>query len=239
MNQTSPSIFRLIVGAAVIAIAGCGEHSAPFKFNADGDLAHYNKVATDIEAPNISNCPCDASMACQSPDLIGPESNPEYLDLKLEGAMQMALGRNKVLQDLGGAVLRQPGNARTIHGPAITDTDPRYGVEAALSEFDAVFSSRVDYQRNDRLLNNVFFGGGTRNLLQDIDTFQSQLSKARLPAGSFRSATTRRTTTIIRQAICFPAPGIRTSSYSSASRCCRARERNITASPDPTARPAI
>jgi len=177
MNRTKPSILLALLAAVAAALAGCDAHSTPFKFNADGEVAHYNKVATEIEAPIISNCPSDAAIACQSPDLIGPESNPEYINLKLEEAMQMALARNRVLQDLGGTVLRQPANARTIHGPAITDTDPRYGVEAALSEFDAIFSEKFDYQRNNRLLNNVFFGGGTRDLIQDTDTFQSQLSK--------------------------------------------------------------
>ena len=56
----------------------------------------------------------------------------------------------------------------------IADTDPQFGVEAALADYDAVFNSIVDSQHNHRALNNIFFGGGTRILIQDLDTFKER-----------------------------------------------------------------
>ncbi len=182
MKRVLTILSGLLLASAMAA--GCGSH-APFKFGPDGDLAHYTDVATKIEAPNIANCPTDASINCQSPLTITPDSNPEYWNFKLEEAMQMALAKSKVLHDLGGTVLRSPGNVRTIHGPAIAETDPRYGVEAALSEFDAIFSEKFDYQRNNRLVNNDLIGDNTNRLLQDTDTFQSQISKRAATGAEF------------------------------------------------------
>lgn len=167
---------------------GCGAQQAPFKFHDVDDLAHYNKIATDIEYPNVAECPSDNSTNCPSPALIGPDSQPPYWDLKLEGAMQMGLAKSKVLHDLGGTVLRSPPNIRTIADPAIVETDPRFGVEAALSEFDAVFNSKFDYQRNNRFVNNVFFGGGTRELRQDTDIWRSELTKTAATGSTFTFA---------------------------------------------------
>ena len=187
MNRIPGFLLGLLLAAALVS-GGCGTAPAPFKFHSDEDLAHYNKVATEIEYPNIADCPSDAAITCPSPEMIGPDSHPAYWDLKLEEAMQMGLAKSKVMHDLGGTVLRSPPNIRTIADPAIVDTDPRYGVEAALSEFDAVFHSRFDYQRNDRFVNNVFFGGGTRELRQDTDVFRSEITKTAATGGTFNFA---------------------------------------------------
>jgi hypothetical protein len=160
------------------SLAGCGYGpTAPFRFNSAQELAHYNAVATHIDMPNVGAAPDDPLMCSQAPDSVGQNGQIQYWDMALEQAMQISLSRSKVLHDLGGTVLNAPANTRTIHGPAIVDTDPRYGVEAALSDFDAVFNSTVDSQHNDRLLNNVFFGGGTRDLRQDLDTFKNEITK--------------------------------------------------------------
>jgi hypothetical protein len=187
MNRIRAFLVGLLLAAALLS-GGCGTAPAPFKFHSDEDLAHYNKVATDIEYPNIVDCPSDAAITCPSPEMIGPDSQPAYWDLKLEEAMQMGLAKSKVMHDLGGTVLRSPPNIRTIADPAIIDTDPRYGVEAALSEFDAVFHSRFDYQRNNRFVNNVFFGGGTRELRQDTDVFRSEITKTAATGSTFNFA---------------------------------------------------
>ncbi len=187
MNRFSTLIAGTLLAAAALS-GGCGVQQTPFNFHSDGDLAHYNKIATEIEYPNVADCPNDNAINCPSPETIGPDSQPPYWDLKLEEAMQLGLAKSKVLHDLGGTVLRSPPNTRTIADPALVDTDPRYGVEAALSEFDTVFNEKFDYQRNNRFVNNVFFGGGTRELRQDTDIFRSELTKTAATGGTFTLA---------------------------------------------------
>jgi outer membrane protein TolC len=184
MNRLPFSALGIVLAWA-IALLGCSAQQAPFKFHSDGDLAHYNDVATKIEYPNIADCPSDAAITCPAPEVIGPDSQPTYWDMKLEETIQIGLAKSKVLHDLGGTVLRSPPNTRTIADPSIIDTDPRYGVEAALSAFDATFNSRFDYQFNHRFVNNVFFGGGTRELMQDTDIFHSDVTKTAATGGTF------------------------------------------------------
>jgi outer membrane protein TolC len=100
-----------------------------------------------------------------------------YLELSLEEVVHLALQNSKILRDLGGTVLRTPDASRAKPDPSIIETDPRYGIEGALSAFDATFTSNFSYESNDRALNNVFFGGGTRLLQQDFGTIQTQIAK--------------------------------------------------------------
>ena len=65
----------------------------------------------------------------------------------------------------------------TKNDPSIIESDPRFGIEGALSAFDAHVHLQFLVEKNDRALNNVFFGGGTRILKQDFATWQTQVSK--------------------------------------------------------------
>ncbi len=176
MNRTLAWNIALTLVAAA-ACAGCGNQTGTVKFTPFQDLSHYNTIATHIDVPNVKPSPDDPVMASLSPDAVGQNGQVQYWDLKLEEAMHTSLARSKVLRDIGGTVLRTPNSAETIHGPAVAETDPQFGIEGALSEFDAVFSTSADSQHNDRAVNNVFLGGGTRILQQDLDTFQTQITK--------------------------------------------------------------
>src|SRR5690606_8953244 len=92
-------------------------------------------------------------------------------------AIQLALNNSTVLRDLGGTLLRTPSLVHSTQQPAISESDPRFGVEAALAEFDAQFTTRVAAEKNNRAVNNVFLGGGTTQITQDLLVMQSQLSK--------------------------------------------------------------
>lgn len=93
-------------------------------------------------------------------------------------AVQIAVERSKVLQDLGGSTLRNVNTSSTILEPAIQATDPRLGVEAALAAFDAQFNSRTFVNKNDRPVNNrLLIGSSDRLFQQDLITFQNELTK--------------------------------------------------------------
>jgi outer membrane protein TolC len=93
-------------------------------------------------------------------------------------AVEIAVERSKILQDLGGTTLRNVSNVSTILDPSIQATDPRSGIEAALAAFDAQYNSRVFYNKNDFPVNNRLLGGGTNLLQQDLVTLQNELTKA-------------------------------------------------------------
>ena len=146
----------------------------------------YSAIATQIEYPRVQEC-CSISdeWASLEPITLTSSADPEYSDIALEEVVQLTLSRSKVLRDLGGAVLQSPATADTYWNAALQETDPRFGVDAALSAFDAKFSSNIFGEKNDRALNNEFFGGGTRLLQQDALVMQSQLSKRAVTGSEF------------------------------------------------------
>lgn len=101
----------------------------------------------------------------------------EFWELGLDEAIHYALSNSKILRDLGGTILSNPLQVRTNYLAGIVSSDPRFGIEAALSAFDAKFTATGDFQKNKRFLNNSFLGGGINLLYQDLETYQFQLSK--------------------------------------------------------------
>jgi outer membrane protein TolC len=167
-----------VLVAALLLAAGCNL-VGPNR-NYDADLAHYKQVAQTVEHPELNTPPSENAFT-PAPRTIDHDPAPrqphEWWDLSVEEAIQLAVTRSSVLRDLGGTVVRTPEAIRTILNPAVVASDPRFGMEAALSEFDATLASSVVAEKNDRMINNFVASGGTRFFKQDLINFQSQISK--------------------------------------------------------------
>lgn len=176
----------LLLAALTAAPTGCqwGSHSN-FKGTTD---KYFETLATTIEYPAESACTLnsnDPALAAPAPFTLLDAENPEYWNLSLAEVIQIALENSSVLHELGGTVVRAPDAVRTTYDPAIAESDPRFGVEAALSAFDAQFESSIFWEKNHRALNNEFFGGGTRILFQDASVFQAAITKTAATGSQF------------------------------------------------------
>lgn len=129
-----------------------------------------------IEEP----CPgcSEAGHACGSlsPDAVPLGRETRYVHMTLEQAIQEALNHSEVLRDLGASVIRSPGTVRSSFEPAIVHTDPRFGEEAALSDFDATLAASGLWENNDRVLNNTF-AGNDGIVVQDLGSYNLELRK--------------------------------------------------------------
>ncbi len=101
----------------------------------------------------------------------------DYMDVTLETILNTAMQNDAVLRDLGGTILRNPETIRTHFNNALTQTDPRFGMEAALSSFDAQLNVTAFFANNDQTYNNPFFAGGTNTFKQDEHDYTTELSK--------------------------------------------------------------
>lgn len=172
-----------VVGSAVLvstvaAVSGCGftqENASSWKD--DVNPAYYAAASTQIEYPNVESPVGDDVLSTAPPLSVTDESDINFRYVTLQDAVHTALMNSRVLRDLGGVVLRNPGDVDTTFDVALQELDPRFGVAAALSEFDASFAASAFSEKNDRSLNNQFFGGGTRLLKQDTSTVESQITK--------------------------------------------------------------
>ncbi len=188
MNRNIRSTTSMTLCVLVLA-SGC-KPMQPFFFQEDGnlggkgDLSHYMDIATDIEYPDVQQDSLDEVHAAQAPLTIANAENFDIWDLTLEEITRITLSNSEVIRQLGGrisdggsnisgttpeTIQNNPGGVVTTFDPALvesgngTGTGSQHsgtGVEAALSEFDAVLDSSITWQNNDRPQNfNSNIGG--------------------------------------------------------------------------------
>ncbi|MBL9124839.1 MAG: TolC family protein [Planctomycetaceae bacterium] len=189
LRQMPAALVILLVATAV----GC-RPSQPFYLFDDGDMSHYRDVATQIEYPDVTPPSLAEVDGAEAPFTVKNAEIREYWDLTLEQAIQYCLANSKVMRTSGGRVLGPPGQllagpdqARTVYDPAIQESNPRTGVEGALSQFDAQLSSNIFWQKNDRPINV----GGFGNLIfapvfeQDLANSTTELRKTTATGSTF------------------------------------------------------
>jgi outer membrane protein TolC len=170
----------------LLAVAGCRcRDQSAFKASCGDDC--YTTIASQVEYPVVEPCSAvvDEGWAAVEPVTLTSSGELQYWDMTLEETVQIALAQSKVIRDLGGAVIRTPAAIETHWDPAVVETDPRFGMDAALAAFDAELSASVFGEKNDRAINNQFFGGGTRLLDQDLMVAQAQLAKKAATGSQF------------------------------------------------------
>ncbi|WP_310821294.1 TolC family protein [Stratiformator vulcanicus] len=101
----------------------------------------------------------------------------EYWDISLAEVLAIALQNGETMKSAGVSVLAAPESVGTVFDPAITEADPLFGVEGSLSEFDTTLTKSLTYNYNDRTVNNITLGGGTRDIRQELTNFSVELSK--------------------------------------------------------------
>lgn len=185
---------RWLVAALALylsTILGCATHreSQPIRFS---DCAPETREPTPdvaqlrMSEPAFELCsPPDAELGISPMAIDLSKMSPEdFFSLRLEDAIQMALANSRIMRDLGGTVLRTPNAVNTVNDPAAVFTDPRFGEEAALSEFDATLSASAFFENNDRRLNNRFFGN-QGIFQQDLHNYGNALTKRSATGAQF------------------------------------------------------
>ncbi len=204
-RQFSP--LRVLLVGLLVATLGCAPQQ-PFFFLEDGDLSHYVDKATEIEYPDVESCSLDEVTGAIAPLTLKNPDPSEIWELSLEEAIKIALDNSKVVRSLAGGgthagamfgpgptpvlvdnLQRSPDIATTVYNPALIESNPRFGVEAALSVFDAQFQSSVFWERNDTPQNvdsrSPFAQIRPSIFEQDLGTFQAQLRKTAATGGTW------------------------------------------------------
>ncbi len=149
---------KFAAGILALAAVAAGCHSREVFF-ADGDRLHFQNVATKIDYPETEMETRPDLLAAPPPNSVRRCEPAQSWPLTLCEAIRLTLANSQVIRDAGGRVINSPGSAATVYDTAIAETDPQLGVEAALSQFDALFSSGVSWQRQDHQVANPLLGG--------------------------------------------------------------------------------
>jgi len=151
-----------------------------------GDLSHYLGMSQTIDSPDMAEPPPSEVLGAVRPFSLGGPPPKDYWPLKLEDAIRYALANGKVLRSIGGVVqgpptllTSNPTAAPTIYDPAISETDPRFGVNAGLSLFDPQWNTDLFWERNHepRNVSQTFVNSLPLELSQDIAQFDTLLTK--------------------------------------------------------------
>jgi outer membrane protein TolC len=137
----------------------------------------YLPFATEIEYPDSACAEEEFDERPLAPRSAKSAAPMAFWDLTLDEAVELALQGSDVLRELGVRVVSTPDSTATIYDPAIRETDPLFGVQGALSQFDTQLSTSLFWQNNDRVFNNRTLGGGVNQFRQDLSTFQFGFTK--------------------------------------------------------------
>ena len=195
------SLLAIAVGVGpLLPSAGCSRTRAAVDFLGQADKSYYEAIATEIQHPTILSEPPPQVALTEEPHTIENQRATQVWDLTLSEAVRLALANNEVFRQngtfLGGSpVLNGPDQSTATFDPAIQETgvNPgQRGVEAALADFDAQFTTQMTWGRNETLANTPFAGDGdlTGNRLgqslSDSGNFNAALSKVFASGGQMQ-----------------------------------------------------
>ena len=100
--------------------------------------------------------------------------------MSLDEAIHLAFQNTKALRSLGALILSNPAAVQTTVDPAINSSDPIFGIDAALAQFDANLNASLIHANNDDVFNNSILGGGATEVVQDLTTFDFALDKTNI-----------------------------------------------------------
>ena len=187
-------VISVLLGAVM---AGCQPQQPKFLHPRGNAQSKYIAQQTKIEYPDECVPSLDDVRNTLAPlTLDNPDPKEEWL-LSLDEVRQMALENSKVLRQLSGVnfgpngisgtptlLLASPGAATTVWDPAIVESNPSAGVQAALSAFDAVWNTTSSWQKADLGRNYTPSYQDSVGTRSDTGTFQSTLSKTVATGGN-------------------------------------------------------
>jgi outer membrane protein TolC len=166
------------------AMLGC-QGASKLHYVGDADLNYYRNRAMDVSYANVHEPTSPEVAYSQKPRTVRQREQDEVWDLPLSEAIHTAIANNKMIRTRSGAgqLLANPTQAPSVYDPALRSAGFLFGnrgVEAALSDFDAQFTTSMIWGRQESVSNSLF---GNAALpagfvgVNEIGQFQSELSK--------------------------------------------------------------
>ncbi len=167
------------------------KYPAPVKKHYFGDPApaEYIAESTKVAHAEVFDPGVSVAQFAMEPQRLRGTRVDDVWDLTLTEAVHIALKNSRIIRQSGAFL--SPGNPLfsnpdfmpTSLDPAIQETGVLFGqrgIEAALSEFDAQFTSSMTWGTNRTIQNNLFTSGGLQagdTLDEDTANFSASLQK--------------------------------------------------------------
>ncbi|MBL8851369.1 MAG: TolC family protein [Planctomycetaceae bacterium] len=178
-------------------LCGCRKLRSHVWIDGDRETANYYVAqATHIAYPAV-NEPVAVAAYALDPHRLRNLDSSAIRDISLAEAIHTSLTNSQIVRSSGqflsssNPLLNSPDLLPSRYDPAIQESGVLFGqrgVEAALSEFDAQFTSSMLWGHNETISNNAFTSGGLTpgdTLLEDTGVFNSEISKRFGGGGQF------------------------------------------------------
>ncbi len=183
MNRPLNRLVALVL-TMIATATGC-HPTQPFYLHEDGDLSHYLATATEMENPDVEQVSLEEVTQARAPLTLSDTRFDHFRDVTLEECVTIALHNSKVIRNLGSltqftiadGLVGRTASSTTVYDPAIFETDPQFGTAAALSEFDAQFTTNVFWEATDRPQNSSFPGIFSNQFRRDYGQFDAGITK--------------------------------------------------------------
>jgi len=158
-------------------VSGCATTPKEICYLGEEQNQYYRDHSTEIDFPVVHSCTPDEIIASSEPHTIRDLENGEIRDIQLVEAVHIALQNNQIIrtagtfQSPGNALYTNPDRISSMYDPAIQESGVLFGgrgTEAALSAFDAQFTTSIFGGRDERRMNvagfpSVSTGNGSFN----------------------------------------------------------------------------
>ncbi len=158
----------LLVTAAFLTGCRTTDEEPSIKYaGKDRDMAYYKDAATKIEYPNVAQEETPQVVQSGEPRRLRHPTKDQIWDMGIDEAIRTALTNSEVLRDNGSflspgnRLLNNPDFTQSVYDVAIQETNILFGQggpEAALSEFDAQFTTNVTYGLNKQISDSNSIG---------------------------------------------------------------------------------
>lgn len=183
-RRINTCITTMTIGSLLLSGCGITGKINPKPGPHDTTKSFHDNIGMQIEYPQVAQCMSEPLAAAQSsiaPLAIEDPSKIPALEMTLAEAIEMAVRQSPVIRDIGAFVLSSPNTVQTIYDPSLVHTNPNFGVDAALSAFDAQLNNQLFWQKTDQPnnVNRTSQGGAFTPSVSQGTTgnFQSELSK--------------------------------------------------------------
>ena len=159
--------FAILIMAVVLTTSGCISDNQ--KIILQNTLSPLAEMETDACSPQTG--PVHETVLPEF--TVRPRTSEtglpnQWLRLSLDEAIALSLQNSVVLRSLNATATRSPQAATTPFDAAIQASDPNFGVQAALSQFDSNLTASLNHFNNDDVFNNSILGGGATEVVQDL-----------------------------------------------------------------------
>lgn len=198
MPTTAQKIAGLCFSGVLCFVGtGCNVGQPAISYLGDADFDHYKSQATEIAYPVVATSHSPDVVSALKPHTIRDREHAEIRDMTLAESIHTALMNSDVIRtsgtflaSAGNPLFSNPDNVDSVYDSAIQQSGVLFGqrgVEAALADFDAQFTSQLTFGADERWTNSAaglldehngrlqssltktFANGGTVQVNHDID----------------------------------------------------------------------